>query len=538
MPVSHNDCAPVKFKFHFSLISLLSLLTLLLSCTQQEPAPPRAFEEEVFYHVLPRSFYDSDGDREGDFQGLIEKLDYLQELGVTAVLMLPIYDSDYYHNYFANDFEAVDPEYGGKEGYFELLEALHQRGMKLFMDMEIHYVTERHPWYTDSYGNPHSPYSKYIIYNGPGNTEPESIIFGLTALQSYDGDVIKICTIDLGNPQVRDYLYGLFRYWVDPNGDGDFRDGIDGYRIDHIMDDLDWKGKQTNLLSDFWKPLFQQLRQQNPAVKIIGEQAEWGYGKEYFAKGDLDAVFAFPLYMAVGRFNKQDLMNKIDSTFLSTPAGKHQLVFIENHDTDRFASVVAENPGKLRVGAALNILLKGIPSIYYGQELGMKGVKQEWGPTDANDILRREAFEWYQTVDGPGMALWYRDSGPWWDLTNLRDDDGISLEEQQATPGSLWQFYRQLLTLRREHAALASGEFAFIPNEDEKVLSFLRWNDTQYIAVIVNLDENPREVTLDLAGLPQLAGKALQRDLLSGETFSGSAGFSLDGYGVRVVKAE
>ncbi|MCB0296054.1 MAG: alpha-amylase, partial [Calditrichaeota bacterium] len=184
------------------------------------------------------------------------------------------------------------------------------------------------------------------------------------------------------------------------------------------------------------------------------EQAEWGYGKEYFAKGDLDAVFAFPLYMAVGRFNKQDLMNKIDSTFLSTPAGKHQLVFIENHDTDRFASVVAENPGKLRVGAALNILLKGIPSIYYGQELGMKGVKQEWGPTDANDILRREAFEWYQTVDGPGMALWYRDSGPWWDLTNLRDDDGISLEEQQATPGSLWQFYRQLLTLRREHAAL------------------------------------------------------------------------------------
>ncbi|MCB0293615.1 MAG: hypothetical protein KDH97_25405, partial [Calditrichaeota bacterium] len=81
MPVSHNDCAPVKSKFHFSLISLLSLLTLLLSCTQQEPAPPRAFAEEVFYHVLPRSFYDSDGDREGDFQGLIEKLDYLQELG-------------------------------------------------------------------------------------------------------------------------------------------------------------------------------------------------------------------------------------------------------------------------------------------------------------------------------------------------------------------------------------------------------------------------------------------------------------------------
>ena len=149
-------------------------------------------------------------------------------------------------------------------------------------------------------------------------------------------------------------------------------------------------------------------------MKIIGEQAEWGYGKEYFAKGDLDAVFAFPLYMAVGRFNKQDLMNKIDSTFLSTPAGKHQLVFIENHDTDRFASVVAENPGKLRVGAALNILLKGIPSIYYGQELGMKGVKQEWGPTDANDILRREATADAERQGGSApLEVPYLRASPW-----------------------------------------------------------------------------------------------------------------------------
>src|SRR5690606_9630206 len=96
----------------------------------------------------------------------------------------------------------------------------------------------------------------------------------------------------------------------------------------------------------------------------------------------------------------------------------------------RFSTSVGDDPDKLRVGAALNLLLPGIPSIYYGQEIGMRGSAGQYGPTDGNEIPVREAFEWYADTTGPGMALWYRNTGPWWTDSRLRPNDGISVAEQ------------------------------------------------------------------------------------------------------------
>ena len=133
------------------------------------------------------------------------------------------------------------------------------------------------------------------------------------------------------------------------------------------------------------------------------------------------------------------------------PAGKEQVVFIENHDIDRFASRVDKDPGKERIAAVLNLLLGGIPSIYYGQELGMFGAGgfNKFGNTDANDIPRREAFEWYAADTGKGMALWYKDTGPWWDSTNLKPFDGFH-SRKKGGPRSLWNWYRKLLTCGSE----------------------------------------------------------------------------------------
>lgn len=142
---------------------------------------------EVIYHLVQRSFYDTNGDMHGDLKGLTEKLDYLQDLGITSVLMLPLYESVYYHNYFTSDFEKIDEEFGTKEDYLNLVKEMHRRGMKLYMDMETQYVTEDHIWYKDSYNNPKSPYSDYLVYNGPHNTQPETIIFNLTELKGYNG---------------------------------------------------------------------------------------------------------------------------------------------------------------------------------------------------------------------------------------------------------------------------------------------------------------------------------------------------------------
>jgi glycosidase len=234
---------------------------------------------------------------------------------------------------------------------------------------------------------------------------------------------------------------------------------------------------------------------------FIAEQAQWeSWGTEYLTRGGVDRVFAFNLFRAISTFDKARIMRVADSTFSLTNDNRDFMVFIENHDIKRFATQVDHDPGKLRVGAALNLLLGGTPSIYYGQEIGMSGSGGfgKYGNTDANDIPMREAFEWYASTTGKGMALWYKDTGPWWEQTNLKAHDGISFEEQHNSPTSLWNTYKRLLTLRKQYSALVNGRFKSIANENTQVCSFLRSNTSQNIVVLVNLSEWEQELALDL----------------------------------------
>jgi glycosidase len=425
-------------------------------------------DNEVIYYVLPRSFYDSNGDRTGDLKGLMQKLDYLQELGVTSILTLPLYQSDFYHNYFATDYEKIDPEYGSMDDLKALIREVHRRGMKFYLDMETQYVTEGSDWFKNR--------PEYQIKGTPWGW-----------LKGYDGIQRNLNMADLYKPEVRDYFHNLYRFFLDPDKDGKFDDGVDGFRIDHIMDDLDNAGKLTNLYAGFWKPLFDELRKVNPAIRIIGEQADWfQYNEDLFTKADLDYMFAFLEGFAINSFDKNQIINKVDSTNLLTPGDKDQLVFIENHDLDRFASRVGGSLPKQKVGAAFNLLLKGIPLIYYGQELGMKGVKYD-GKDDGNDIPRREAFEWYRGTEGPGMSYWYKDSGPWWTQRNGKSGDGISLEEAKADPKSLWHFYKTLTGLRSKYPSLRGGSLEFIPNGNPQVVTFLRRFAGEELMVSINL---------------------------------------------------
>jgi len=492
----------VAAKGDLAVTRALALLGIgfVLSCSRPaEPHQPHnGFASDVVYHVFQRSFYDTDGDQHGDLRGLTSKLDYLEDLGVTTVLMVPIYPSIYYHNYFPTSFEGVDQEYGSLEDYTRLVSALHARGMKLIMDIEIHYVTELHPWW-DSYENPASEYSDYIIYNGPGNTNPEPMIYGLTEMTSYTGEKLKVATTNMLNEKVKAYHEDLLTYWMDPNGDGEFSDGVDGFRIDHMMDDLDGKGVIQNMFAEFWAPLFAELREVNPAIIIVAEQADWTlYGDSYFDAGDVDAVFAFSIRQAILSNDKAAIEAAVRETLNRTPEGNYQLLFLENHDTERYASVVGEDSARLRSGAALVTLLYGIPSLYYGQEIGMRGRKGEYGWHDGNDIPVREAFEWYAEADGEGMALWYRDSGQWWEDSHIRSHDGVSVEEQRGDPNSLWSHYRALLALRASQRALQTGRPQVVDNDSDQVLMFVRDSDDGCVLVAVSLSS--AEVTTKPTG--------------------------------------
>lgn len=469
-----------------------------MSRNQQAASTP---QPEVIYHIFLRSFYDSNGDGIGDINGIREKLGYIQKLGATAILVTPIVQSVYYHNYFADDFRKIDSAYGTMQDWIDLVKAIHKRGMKIYLDEEFQYVTNRQKWFKDSYKNPQSPYSKYVLYKDSDNTEPVPIIYNISTLVGYNDSSRQVATVNLYDPQVQTFFYKLLKYWMEPNGNGKFDEGVDGFRLDHMMNDLDHKHILTDLFQKFWCPLISKLKAVNPKIIFIAEQADWAdYGKDYFDSACVDRVFAFNLRNAIVSFNKEQIASVADSTFANTPPGKQQIVFIENHDMDRFASVVDRNPGKLRVGAALNLLIGGIPSVYYGQELGMfgKGGDHRFGTTDGNDIPMREAFEWYKADTGRGMAIWYKNTGPWWDSTDLKPNDGVSLQEEEFEPNSLWNWYRTLIHLHTSHVAFYAGKYAGIINDNNQVFSFIRYTDDSTALVAVNLSDSIQQVNINI----------------------------------------
>ncbi len=459
-------------------------------------------QEEIIYHIFQRSFYDSNGDHHGDLNGIRLKLDYLQHLGVTAILLTPLYQSVFYHNYFSDDFKKIDPQYGTLKDYLALIKELHRRGMKFYMDMETQYVTEDHVWWKDGVNNPASPYSDYILYTDNTHQQPQGIIFNLKGLLGYDSVYRKITTVNLNSPKVLEYNYQLFKFWTDPNNDGKFDDGVDGFRLDHMMDNLDGKPELPHLFTTFWKPLLGRLKQINPKLSIVAEQAAWGsLGKDYFDNGGVDRVFAFRLAFAIRSFNKKQLVETADSTFLITPASKQQVVFIENHDTPRFSYGVNSDAAKLRVGAALNLLIGGVPSIYYGQEIGMSGTNAALGATDANDIPNRMAFEWYKSDKGKGMANWYKLKGPWKDkFNNDVPNDGISLEEELNQPNSIYNFYRKMISIRKANQVLSKGKYETLKNRNDQVFTFMRYTGDKRVIVAINLSDQPVEDTIELEG--------------------------------------
>ncbi len=472
----------------------LIVLLLLIGSSQ-------AFaQEEVFYHVFQRSFFDSNNDGNGDLVGINERLDYLQDLGVTTILLTPLYVSDFYHNYFANDFENIDPSYGTMSEYIALVKEVHRRKMKIYQDVEMQYVSGKHPWFTDSYQNPKSEYGKYLVYSDVENKKPVWFL-NVPEFTTYDNAKHQIIVVNMNSQQVKEYTLNLLKFWADPNKDGKFDDGVDGFRLDHMMDDLDNAKILDNLFQDFWTPLLNNLKKVNPKLKIVAEQADWGsVGHDYFEKAAVDYVFAFRLKFAINSFNKKEIETAADSTFNYNPADKNQLIFLENHDTKRFASEKDMTLAKLKAAAGIQLLIGGIPSLYYGQEIGMKGEQKQFGMTDGNDIPVREAFDWYASGEGTGIAQWYKNTGKWWDDRTEKPNDHISLEEQKSDENSLFNFYRDLLSLRKMHPALINGIYKIAENENPQVLSFFRTGNREKFVVVVNLSDLHQQFSLKNLG--------------------------------------
>jgi glycosidase len=336
-----------------------------------------------------------------------------------------------------------------------------------------------------------------------------SKLFG-DKLPGFDGRQVGYATLNPSNSQLRRQISNVFRYWAAPNGDR--QKGVDGFRIDHMMDDLDLQHVKTGMLTNFWLPIERSIRQIKPNAFFLAEQADWSSGTEIFEKAKVDAVYAIPLRMAWMTFDKAKIEKAISAMAAVTPKGKTQIVFIENHDVERYASAVNRDPDLLRLGAVFSVTLKGTPLVYYGQELGMSGIQGNW-KTDANDIPVRLAYRWTRKTDGPGSADFYRGTGPWASDTFVKNGDGVSVEEQIHNPSSLLEFYRRLIRLRSSNPALQRGTQTIVDSPAGLVV-YDRREGIERLRVILNVSNSIKPIQLEAADLPG-------RDLWSGKALNG-----------------
>lgn len=505
--------------------------------TSREPV------DEIFYQFMPISWRDSDNDtnRFGDFDGMTNSLDYLETLGVTAVWMNPIFPSPAYHGYQHGPADQLNPWFGTEAQFLNFVQQAHARGIKVFLDNVVYGISQNSLWFQSAYANPASPYDTWLAFTNSGNTQ----YLGST-YTTWNGGTVGFIHWDLRNASTFSLVTQWAQHWLDPNGDGDTSDGIDGYRLDHVWQQYGSgpDGWGYNL-DDFWIPWKTALQSVKPDVFTFAEQADWGiHGENLLAAFDatMTKPFEFAARDALSSGTNTRLYDEMAATVAALPPGKTFMGIIGDHDVDRLASVIGGSLEKAKAAAAILLTQPFPPMIYYGDEIGMLGVKGNYG-SDANDIPMREPFKWNAVAGAPMSNYWQLHTQAYNDRYS-QNNDGRSVEEQLGTSGSLLEAYRALIAARKANVALRRGDYTPIGVSSSRVWSFLRQADgEQTILVAINVYSQSRNITLNLSGTEIAGGSTTPIDVITGQTLSAitdankaAYAMSLPAYGYRVVE--
>jgi len=467
---------------------------------------PDWFEDDILYEIFVRSYADSDGNGVGDLKGITGRLDYIQSLGVDTLWLMPVYPSPSDHGYDVADYLDINPDYGSMKDFKELVAAVHARDMRIIIDFVPSHLSNQNPLFQNAYQNPDSEYSDWFVWLNDAHT-------------SYAGfaDNEEMPRFNHYNPEVVAYLSDAALHWLDLDSDGDYSDGVDGFRVDNI----------TFPPREFLVALRQAIKQTNPDALLLGEA--WVHNPSdmsQFFPDQFDALFDFPLYelmqgsqdtngdgMLAGKGLPILITSLFEAEARSFPAEAIPLRFLSNHDTNRIANELRAEPARQRLAAQLVASLPGPVMLYYGEEIGMPGQK---GGAPYYDNYRREPMDWYTQEDGPDQTSWFMQPDRW-----NKPADGISVEEQENQPDSLLNYYRTVLEIRHSTPALTHGDLSLLELEVSSPggWGFVRSKDGQSLAAVYNFSANPIDVTIKEFPFTSEALK----DLLSGRVYPGTA---------------
>lgn len=490
----------MKYKSLFFACILVLVFGLFAGCTPKQPMEPMMetaeeygypwWNDAVFYQIFVRSFYDSDGDGIGDFNGITEKLDYLNDgdpetdtdLEITGIWLMPIYPSPSYHGYDVIDFTGINPDYGTMKDFENFLTAAHERGIKVILDWEINHTSTRHPWFEASVDS-ESDYRDWYVWekDEPDWTGPwgqDVWHRNLEAGASYYGIFWEgMPDLNYENPAVTDEMNLAVSFWIEEVG-------VDGLRIDAARHLIEEGPKQQNTEATHewyqeWFPWFKDLdAPQEPMV--IGEVWDASRNAAKFVNDEeLDLVFDFDLAGGLVEAVKNGygviITSAIEDEMSYFP--EYQVgTFLSNHDMARVMTAFRDDYGKAKVAATALLTAPGIPFVYYGEEIGMEG-----GKPDEN--IRRP-MQW----DDSDFAGFTTGAAPWKMPQGDYTDKNVAMQDQDEA--SLLNHYRKLINMRNQYPVLKIGDYLPIDVSDITVYAAMRSTEEQKFIVLVNMTEN------------------------------------------------
>jgi alpha-amylase len=460
----------------------------------------------VFYEVFVRSFADSTtgplaNDGIGDLQGLIEKLDYLQELGVTGIWLMPIMEAYSYHGYDATDYYSVERDYGTNEDFRRLVEEAHSRGIRVIIDLVLNHTSDQHPWFIDAKTRG-SEYRDWYVWSDsdPGNPGPwgEQAWHPLGDQYYYGVFWGGMPDLNYNNPAVTEEMLKVTRYWLEEMG-------ADGYRLDAIPYLIE-KGpflQNTEETHEWLSNFHRTVRDAKPDAFTVGEVWQPTNVIATYVPDQVDAAFMFDLaegiIAGVNTRMRGPVTGRLQAILNSFPEGQFA-PFLTNHDQNRVMNALGKQPDRAKVAATVLLSLPGVPFLYYGEEVGMTGVKP--------DEKIRTPMQW---TAGPNAG--FSTAKPWQPVN--RDYAEANVETQSADPESLLNHYRKLIALRNEHPALRVGNTVLLEGEHRRVLAFLRQSEGQRLLVVINLEQEPVSDYAFSVASSELRGQLQATELLN-----------------------
>jgi maltose alpha-D-glucosyltransferase/alpha-amylase len=496
------------------------------------------FKDALIYELHVRSFFDANGDGIGDFKGLIQKLDYIQDLGVNTIWLLPFYPSPLKDDgYDIANYRDIHPSYGTLRDFRQLLKEAHARGLRVFTELVVNHTSDQHPWFQAArQAPPGSAKRDYYVWSDTGNEySPARIIFTDTETSNWTWDPVAKQyywhrffshqpDLNYDNPRVLKSVLDVMQFWLDM--------GVDGLRLDAVPYLIEREGTNCENLRethDILKKLRRTVDERYPDRALLAEANQWPADvRPYFGDGDeCHMAYHFPLmpriFMAVRQEDALPIVEIMRQT-PEIPANCQWALFLRNHDeltlemvTDEerdymYTAYAADPQMRLNVGIRrrlaplmehsrplielLNSLLlsmPGSPIIYYGDELGM-GDNVYLG--DRNGV--RTPMQW----TGDRNAGFSRADPARLFAPPVMDPvygyQAINVEAQERSPSSLLNWMRRMLRLRRQHPTLGRGTFEAIATNNRRVLAFVREDAQQQILVVANMARTAQPVHLDL----------------------------------------